>query len=321
VPVVKIARLAGQFAKPRSRPAERREGIEPPAYRGDAVNGFEFTPEARTPDPGRLLRAYHCSAATLNLCRAFTAGGYADLNQAHGWNQDFVRQSPSGQHYERLADEIDHALAFMRACGANPAELRSVELYTSHEALLLDYEQALTRTDPDSGRRYDASAHFLWIGERTRAADGAHVDFGRGIRTHPGGIHIEFTGGNVTECVGGSHQIAEDDLHQWYETACDPGSTAASHYTWRSPWPRVIARPPAEAAPPARHSRNRSRGQAHGSLRPTFTGTLRRIISKRRNRKYFRLAAIRSVSLKASQDVRLKALQDASALDASRPGR
>jgi 3-deoxy-7-phosphoheptulonate synthase len=324
VPVVKIARLAGQFAKPRSRPAERRDGTELPAYRGDAVNGFEFTPEARTPDPGRLLRAYHCSAATLNLCRAFTAGGYADLNQAHGWNQDFVRESPSGQQYERLADEIDHALAFMRACGAHPAELRSVELYTSHEALLLDYEQALTRSDPDTGRRYDASAHFLWIGERTRAAGGAHVDFARGIRnpigvklgpstteeevvalaaalnpsgepgrltfisrmgaarvrdllppliqaisragtpvawvcdpmhgntfeaasghktrrfddvlaevhgffdvhrmlgTHPGGIHIEFTGDNVTECVGGSYQIAEDDLYQRYETVCDP---------------------------------------------------------------------------------------------------
>ena len=324
VPVVKIARMAGQFAKPRSRPSETREGVALPAYRGDAVNGFEFTPEARTPDPGRLLRAYHCSAATLNLCRAFTAGGYADLNQAHGWNQDFVRQSPSGQHYERLADEIDHALAFMRACGANPAELRSVELYTSHEALLLDYEQALTRSDPDNGRRYDASAHFLWIGERTRAAGSAHIDFARGIRnpigvklgpsateeevlalaaalnparepgrltfisrmgaarvrdllppliqavsragipvawvcdpmhgntfeapsghktrrfddvlaevhgffdvhrmlgTHPGGIHIEFTGDNVTECVGGSHQIAEDDLYQRYETVCDP---------------------------------------------------------------------------------------------------
>jgi 3-deoxy-7-phosphoheptulonate synthase len=324
IPVVKIARLAGQFAKPRSRPTESREGIELPAYRGDAVNGFDFTPEARTADPGRLLRAYQCSAATLNLCRAFTAGGYADLNQAHGWNQDFVRQSPSGQHYERLVDEIDHALAFMRACGANPAELRSVELYTSHEALLLDYEQALTRSDPDTGRRYDASAHFLWIGERTRAAGGAHVDFARGIRnpigvklgpstteeevlalaaalnpsaepgrltfisrmgaarvrellppliqavtragipvawvcdpmhgntfeapsghktrrfddvlaevhgffdvhrqlgTHPGGIHIEFTGDNVTECVGGSHQIAEDDLYQRYETVCDP---------------------------------------------------------------------------------------------------
>ena len=325
VPVVKIARMAGQFAKPRSRPTETRDGVALPAYRGNAVNGFEFTAAARTPDPGRLLRAYHCSAATLNLCRAFTTGGYADLNQAHGWNQDFVRESPSGQHYERLADEIDRALAFMRACGANPAELRSVELYTSHEALLLDYEQSLTRSDPDTRRRYDASAHFLWIGERTRDLSGAHLEFARSIAqphrgqagsfrhprgsprarggaqpgrgtwaadvyqpdgrrpgsrsasaadpgrlpgpgrrspgsatrctatpsrlpavtrrggsndvlaevhgffdvhrmlgTHPGGIHIEFTGDNVTECVGGSHQIAEGDLYQRYETACDP---------------------------------------------------------------------------------------------------
>jgi 3-deoxy-7-phosphoheptulonate synthase len=324
VPIVKIARMAGQFAKPRSRPDEVRDGVALPAYRGDAVNGFEFTRQARTPDPGRLLRAYHCSAATLNLCRAFTAGGYADLHQAQGWNQDFVRESPAGQQYERLTEEIDRALAFMRACGANPAELRSVELYTSHEALLLDYEHALTRTDPGTGLNYDASAHFLWIGERTRALDGAHIAFARDIRnpvgvkvgpsatpaevlalaealnpagqpgrltlitrmgaarvtellppliqavdraqipvawvcdpmhgntfeapsghktrrfddvlaevhgffdvhrklgTHPGGIHIEFTGDNVTECVGGSYQIAETDLHQRYETACDP---------------------------------------------------------------------------------------------------
>ena len=324
VPIVKIARMAGQFAKPRSRPDEVRDGVALPAYRGDAVNGFEFTRQARTPDPGRLLRAYHCSAATMNLCRAFTAGGYADLHQAQGWNQDFVRESPAGQQYERLTEEIDRALAFMRACGANPAELRSVELYTSHEALLLDYEHALTRTDPGTGLNYDASAHFLWIGERTRALDGAHIAFARDIRnpvgvkvgpsatpaevlalaealnpagqpgrltlitrmgaarvtellppliqavdraqipvawvcdpmhgntfeapsghktrrfddvlaevhgffdvhrklgTHPGGIHIEFTGDNVTECVGGSYQIAEADLHQRYETACDP---------------------------------------------------------------------------------------------------
>jgi 3-deoxy-7-phosphoheptulonate synthase len=324
VPIVKIARMAGQFAKPRSRPDEVRDGVALPAYRGDAVNGFEFTRQGRTPDPGRLLRAYHCSAATLNLCRAFTAGGYADLHQAQGWNQDFVRESPAGQQYERLTEEIDRALAFMRACGANPAELRSVELYTSHEALLLDYEHALTRTDPGTGLNYDASAHFLWIGERTRALDGAHIAFARDIRnpvgvkvgpsatpaevlalaealnpagqpgrltlitrmgaarvtellppliqavdraqipvawvcdpmhgntfeapsghktrrfddvlaevhgffdvhrklgTHPGGIHIEFTGDNVTECVGGSYQIAEADLHQRYETACDP---------------------------------------------------------------------------------------------------
>jgi 3-deoxy-7-phosphoheptulonate synthase len=324
VPIVKIGRMAGQFAKPRSRPAETRDGTELPAYRGDAVNGFEFTAQARTPDPGRLLRAYHCSAVTLNLCRAFATGGYADLHQVHAWNQDFVAESPSGQRYERLAGEIDRALAFMRACGANPAELRSVELYTSHEALLLDYEQPLTRSDPDTRRRYDASAHFLWIGERTRDLSGAHLEFARSIRnpigvklgpsatpgevlalaaalnparepgrltfisrmgadrvrdllppliqavsragtpvawvcdpmhgntfeapsghktrrfddvlaevhgffdvhrtlgTHPGGIHIEFTGDNVTECVGGSHQIAEGDLYQRYETACDP---------------------------------------------------------------------------------------------------
>jgi 3-deoxy-7-phosphoheptulonate synthase len=324
VPVVKIARMAGQFAKPRSSQTETREGTELPAYRGDAVNGLEFSPQARRPDPGRLLRAYHCAAGTLNLCRALTTGGYADLRQAHAWNQDFVRDSPSGQHYERLAGEIDRALAFMRACGSDPQELRSVELYSSHEALLLDYEQALTRTDTRTGRAYDGSAHFLWIGERTRDLAGAHVEFARAIGnpvgvklgpattpgdalalaealnpdgvpgrltfitrmgaarirealpplvravaatgmpvawicdpmhgntitapsghktrrfgdildevhgffavhqalgTHPGGIHIEFTGDNVTECTGGSHDIAEGDLYQRYETACDP---------------------------------------------------------------------------------------------------
>jgi 3-deoxy-7-phosphoheptulonate synthase len=324
VPIVKIGRMAGQFAKPRSQPTEVRGGVELPAYRGDAINGFEFTRQARTLEPERLLRAYNCSAATLNLCRAFTTGGYADLHQVHAWNQDFVAASPSGQRYERLAGEIDRALAFMRACGADPDELRSVELYSSHEALILPYEQALTRTDAATGRCYDTSAHFLWIGERTRALDGAHVEFASGIRnpigvkvgpdatpagllaltrklnpdgepgrltlitrlgagrvtellppliravdadgvpvawvcdpmhgntfeapsghktrrfddvlsevqgffeahrsvgTHPGGIHIEFTGDNVTECVGGSHEIVPDDLHQRYETACDP---------------------------------------------------------------------------------------------------
>jgi len=324
VPVVKIGRLAGQFAKPRSRPTEARGGTELPAYRGDAVNGLEFTAAARTPDPARLLRAYHCSAVTLNLCRAFTTGGYADLHQVHSWNQDFVADSPSGRRYERLAGEIDRALAFMRACGADPAELRTVELYSSHEALLLDYEHALTRIDSRSGRAYDTSAHFLWIGERTRALDGAHVEFARSVAnpvgvkigpsatpgevlalaaalnprrvpgrltlitrmgaarvrevlpplvravaadgtpvawvcdpmhgntfeapsghktrnfddvldevagffevhraagTHPGGIHIEFTGDNVTECVGGSHGVLAADLPQRYETACDP---------------------------------------------------------------------------------------------------
>jgi 3-deoxy-7-phosphoheptulonate synthase len=324
VPIVKIGRLAGQFAKPRTRPTETRDGTELPVYRGDAINGVEFTAQVRTPDPGRLLRAYHCSAVTLNLCRAFATGGYADLHQVHAWNQDFVSQSPAGQRYERLAREIDRALAFMRACGADPEELRAVELYSSHEALVLDYEQALTRCDSRTGRMYDTSAHFVWVGERTRDLDGAHVEFASGISnpigvkigpdakpgdvlaliarlnpagepgrltlitrmgagrvrdalpplisaviaegidvpwicdpmhgntfeapsghktrrlrdvvdevqgffevhrslgTHPGGIHIEFTGDNVTECVGGSHEIAADDLYQRYETACDP---------------------------------------------------------------------------------------------------
>jgi 3-deoxy-7-phosphoheptulonate synthase len=324
VPVVKIGRMAGQFAKPRSRPAEARDGVELPAYRGDAINGIEFTARARTPDPARLLRAYHCSAVTLNLCRAFATGGYADLHQVHSWNQDFVSESPAGQRYERLAGEIDRALAFMRACGADPEELHAVEFYSSHEALLLDYEQALTRPDPRTGLPYDTSAHFVWVGERTRDPGGGHVEFASGIRnpvgvkigpdatpadvlgliarlnpgrepgrltlitrmgadrvrdalppliravvaegievpwvcdpmhgntfeapsghktrrfddvldevqgffevhrrlgTHPGGIHIEFTGDNVTECVGGSHEIVADDLHQRYETACDP---------------------------------------------------------------------------------------------------
>lgn len=324
VPVVKIGRMAGQYAKPRSRPTEVRDGVELPAYRGDAVNGFAFTPEARRNDPRRLLQAYHCSAVTLNLCRAFTTGGYADLRQAHSWNQDFVGQSPAGQRYERLAGEIDRALAFMKACGADPEEFHRVEFYSSHEALLLEYERAMTRIDTRTGLPYDVSAHLLWIGERTRTLNGAHVEFLRHIRnpiavklgptatadqaiglierlnperepgrltfitrmgagqirdalpplvekvtqhgspvawvcdpmhgntfealggyksrrfsdvvdelagffevhhalgTHPGGIHIEFTGDDVTECVGGGHEIVEDDLHQRYETACDP---------------------------------------------------------------------------------------------------
>jgi 3-deoxy-7-phosphoheptulonate synthase len=324
VPVVKIGRMAGQFAKPRSKPVEVRDGVELPAYRGDMVNGFGFTAEERAPDPGRLLRAYHAAAVTLNLCRAFTQGGYADLRQVHAWNHDFVSGSPAGRRYERLAGEIDRALAFMNAAGADPEEFHRVELYSSHEALLLDYERALTRIDSRSGLPYDVSAHFLWIGERTRQLDGAHVEFMRHIRnpigvklgptttaedalalielldpqrepgrltfvvrmgagrvrealpplvekvtasgarvawicdpmhgntfeapsgyktrrfddvldevagffdvhralgTHPGGVHIEFTGDDVTECVGGGHDIVEDDLHQRYETACDP---------------------------------------------------------------------------------------------------
>jgi 3-deoxy-7-phosphoheptulonate synthase len=324
VPVVKVGRMAGQFAKPRSRPTETRDGAELPVYRGDAVNGYEFTAEARTPDPRRLLDAYHWSAVTLNLCRAFAGGGYADLRQVHAWNQDFVSSSPAGRRYERIAAEIDRAIAFMHACGADPEEFHSVEFYSSHEALLLDYERALTRVDSRTGMLYDVSAHLPWIGERTRVLGGAHIAFARAIRnpvavkvgpdataedvlgligaldpdqepgrltlitrmgarrirsalpplvekvaasgaqvawvcdpmhgntfeapsghktrrfgdvvdevagffevhralgTHPGGIHIEFTGDDVTECIGGGQHIAEADLRQRYETACDP---------------------------------------------------------------------------------------------------
>jgi 3-deoxy-7-phosphoheptulonate synthase len=324
VPVVKVGRMAGQFAKPRSAATESRDGVELPVYRGDAVNGLAFTAEAREPDPGRLLDAYHCSAVTLNLCRAFAGGGYADLRLVHAWNQDFVAHSPAGQRYEQLAGEIDRAIAFMHACGADPEEMHAVELYSSHEALLLDYERALTRADSRTGLPYDVSAHLLWIGERTRALDGAHIEFARQIRnpiavklgptsttaevlalidvldpdrepgrltlvtrmgagrvrdalptlveqvtahearvawvcdpmhgntfetpdghktrrfddvldevtgffevhralgTHPGGIHIEFTGDDVTECVGGAQHVAESDLSHRYETACDP---------------------------------------------------------------------------------------------------
>jgi 3-deoxy-7-phosphoheptulonate synthase len=324
VPVVKVGRMAGQFAKPRSASTEVREHIELPAYRGDAVNGLEFTAAARTPDPGRMVDAYHYSAVTLNLCRAFAAGGFADLSHLHAWNQDFIARSPAGQRYKHLAGEIDRAIAFMHACGAGSEEFRTVEFYSSHEALLLDYERALTRVDPLTGQLYDLSAHLLWIGERTRDIDGAHVQFAQRVRnplavkigpdasvenvlalidaldadrepgrltlitrmgaarigdrlpplvekvaasgaqvawvcdpmhgntsvtasghktrhfdnvlaevtsffevhralgTHPGGIHIEFTADDVTECIGGGRNVAESDLCRRYETACDP---------------------------------------------------------------------------------------------------
>ncbi|WP_243697318.1 3-deoxy-7-phosphoheptulonate synthase, partial [Aeromicrobium phragmitis] len=175
VPVVKVGRLAGQFAKPRSSDTETREGVTLPAYRGDAVNGFDFTPEARRHDPQRLLDVYHASSATLNLIRAFTTGGYADLRQMHVWNTDFVRNSPVGERYERMGAEIDRALAFMEAIGADPAELHTVDFYSSHEALILEYEHALTRIDSRTQLPYDVSGHFLCIGERTRQLDGAHV--------------------------------------------------------------------------------------------------------------------------------------------------
>jgi 3-deoxy-7-phosphoheptulonate synthase len=324
VPVVKVGRIAGQYAKPRSKPTETRAGVELPAYRGDAVNGFAFTPEARVPDPARLVRTYHASAATLNLARAFVIGGEADLRQVHAWNTDFVRDSPAGERYERMARDIDRAIAFMHACGADPREFHSVDFYASHEALLLDYEDALTRIDSRTGTPYATSGHFLWIGERTRQLDGAHVEFAKGIRnpigvklgpatapedalaliealdpdrepgrltlitrmgagkirdrlpalvekvtasgatvawvcdpmhgntfetpsgyktrrfsdvldevegffevhralgTIPGGLHVELTGDDVTECVGGGHALVEADLVHRYETVCDP---------------------------------------------------------------------------------------------------
>ena len=324
VPVVKVGRMAGQFGKPRSAATEVRDGVELPVYRGDAVNGIDFTAAARTPDPGRLLEAYHCASATLNLCRSLAGGGHADLRQVHAWNHDFVSGSPAGRRYEQLAEEIDRAIAFMHACGADPREFRAVEFYSSHEALLLDYERALTRADARNGHHYDLSAHLLWIGERTRDPRGAHVEFARQIRnpvavkigpdatvpdvleligaldpdqepgrltlttrmgagrirqalprlvegvaarrtgviwvcdpmhgntveaasgrktrnfddvldevagffevhralgTYPGGIHIECTGDDVTECIGGGQRLTESDLSHRYETTCDP---------------------------------------------------------------------------------------------------
>jgi len=324
LPVVKIGRIAGQYAKPRSSPDERIDGVELPAYRGDMVNDLAFTPESRRPDAARMVEAYHRAAATLNLVRAFTQGGYADLRQVHAWNTDFVRDSSAGERYERMATQIDRALAFMGAIGADPEELHRVEFYAGHEALVLDYERALTRIDSRTDLPYDVSGHFVWVGERTRQLDGAHIDFAARVRnpigvkigptttpeqavelverldpdgdagrltlitrmgasrvrdvlpalvekvsatghpvvwvcdpmhgntfetdsghktrrfddvvdevtgffavheslgTYPGGIHIELTGDDVTECVGGAEGIEEHHLGSRYETACDP---------------------------------------------------------------------------------------------------
>jgi len=185
VPVVKVGRIAGQFAKPRSASTETIDGVELPSFRGYLVNDVAFTPEARTPDPQRLVQAYHQSASTLNLLRAFTKGGFADLSQVHQWTQEFVSSSPEGQRYEQLAGEIDRALRFMSACGLNSTTvptLHEVDFWTSHEALVLGYEEALTRQDSLTGDWYDCSAHMVWIGERTRQLDGAHVEFFRGIQ-------------------------------------------------------------------------------------------------------------------------------------------
>ena len=193
MPVIKMGRMAGQFAKPRSSDVETREGVTLPAYRGDIVNGYDFTPESRAHDPRRMLQAYHTSAATLNLIRAFTQGGFADLRLVHAWNQGFTR-NPAHARYESLAREIDRAVKFMDSCGADFEALKRVEFFASHEALLLDYERALTRIDSRTGLPYDTSGHFLWIGERTRGLEHAHVDFLSRVR-NPIGVKL---GPNVT---------------------------------------------------------------------------------------------------------------------------
>ncbi len=188
-PVVKVGRMAGQFAKPRSAPTETIDGVELPSYRGDNINGIEFTPAARTPDPERLVQAYNQSAATLNLLRAFAQGGFADLNKLHRWNLNFVQDSPQGERYAGLCERISESLSFMAACGVSAdsaAQLRETDFYTSHEALLLNYEQALTREDSLTGKWYDTSAHLLWIGDRTRIRDEAHVEYMRGIHNPVG---------------------------------------------------------------------------------------------------------------------------------------
>jgi 3-deoxy-7-phosphoheptulonate synthase len=191
-PVIKVGRIAGQFAKPRSVNTETVDGEELPTYRGDMVNGLEFTPAARTPDPRRLLQSYNQSAITLNLLRAFTKGGLGGLHQVHQWNLEFVRDSPLGEKYRSLADRISEALAFMEACGIDMqhhATIRETTVYTSHEALLLNYEEPLTQQDLASGKWYDCSAHMIWVGDRTRQLDHAHVEFVRGIR-NPVGVKI-----------------------------------------------------------------------------------------------------------------------------------
>jgi len=323
MPVVKMGRMAGQFAKPRSSDFETRGDVTLPAYRGDIVNGYDFTPESREADPARLVKGYHTAASTLNLIRAFTQGGFADLRQVHSWNQGFAA-NPANQRYEKLAKEIDRAIKFMIACGADFEALRRTEFYTSHEGLLMDYERPMTRIDSRTGTPYNTSAHFVWIGERTRDLDSAHVDFlsrvrnpigvklgpttsiddmmrlidildpnrepgrltfitrmgagkirdalpplleavkasdanplwvtdpmhgngvttptgyktrrfddvvdevkgffeaHRAVGTHPGGIHVELTGDDVTECMGGSEHIDEAALATRYESLCDP---------------------------------------------------------------------------------------------------
>jgi 3-deoxy-7-phosphoheptulonate synthase len=323
MPIVKMGRMAGQFAKPRSSDHETRDGVTLPAYRGDIVNGYEFTAESRQADPSRILQGYHTAASTLNLIRAFTQGGFADLREVHSWNRGFA-ENPANKRYETVAKEIDRAIKFMAAAGADFDSLKRVEFYSSHEGLLMDYERPMTRIDSRTGNPYNTSAHFVWIGERTRDLDGAHIDFfsrisnpigiklgpsttpemvhrlidildpqrtpgrltfitrmgsgvirdvlppllaavkesdalpvwvsdpmhGNGITTpngyktrrfddvvdevkgffeahrqvdtFPGGIHVELTGDDVTECLGGSEMIDEETLASRYESLCDP---------------------------------------------------------------------------------------------------
>src|ERR1700731_2286374 len=188
-PVVKLGRLAGQFAKPRSSDVEVQNGVALPSYRGDIINGPEFTPEARQPDPRRMVQAFSQAAATLNLLRAFAQGGYADLHRVHAWNQDFVADSPQGERYRALADRLTETLDFMAACGLNSEttpQIRETEFYTAHEGLFLNYEEALTRVDSTSDQWYDCSAHLVWLGDRTKQLDGAHVEFLRGIKNPVG---------------------------------------------------------------------------------------------------------------------------------------
>jgi 3-deoxy-7-phosphoheptulonate synthase len=327
MPVVKLGRMAGQFAKPRSSDNETVGDVTLPSYRGDIINGPEFTAEARIPDPSRMEFAYFQSAGTLNLLRAFASGGYADLHEVHRWNLDFASRSPRSADYQGLASRIDETLAFMAACGMTSEtarEIRETDFYVSHEALLLPYEQALTRVDSTTGEWYACSSHFLWIGDRTRQPEGAHVEFLRGVKnplgmkvgpssnaddllkildtlnpanepgritlisrmgvgqvreklaplvravkkagrkvvwicdpmhgngittaskvktrnfdsimgevagffdvhdqegTWAGGVHVEMTGQNVTECIGGAHKLTEANLSERYETFCDP---------------------------------------------------------------------------------------------------
>jgi len=273
-PIVKVGRMAGQFAKPRSAPTEVIDGVELPSYRGDIINGIDFTKDSREPDPERLVRAYNQSASTLNLLRAFAQGGFADLHKVHQWNLEFVSDGAQGQRYNELANRIDEALNFMRACGIEPAtvpELRETDFYTSHEALLLWYEQALTRTDSLTGKWYDCSAHMLWIGDRTRDPNEAHVEFMRGIHNPIGmkcgpttdpdelirlidALNPKNEGGRLTLIARMGHDKVADHLPALIRAvqregkkvvwSCDPmhGNTikSASGYKTR-PFDRVLA--------------------------------------------------------------------------------